>query len=40
LYGLSRALKAQGKHAAANAATARYRRAWQHADVVLTASAW
>jgi tetratricopeptide (TPR) repeat protein len=40
LYGLSQALKAQGKGAAAKAATARFQRAWRHADVELTASAW
>jgi tetratricopeptide (TPR) repeat protein len=40
LYGLSRALQAQGKDAAARAVTARFQRAWQHADVELTASAW
>jgi hypothetical protein len=40
LYGLAQALKAQGKGAAAKAVTARFQRAWQHADVELTASAW
>jgi tetratricopeptide (TPR) repeat protein len=38
LYGLWQALEAQGKTEAAAAAEARFREAWKHADVTLTAS--
>jgi predicted Zn-dependent protease len=38
LFGLAQALAAQHKDAAANEAEARFRTAWQHADVTLTAS--
>jgi tetratricopeptide (TPR) repeat protein len=38
LYGLSRSLKKQKKTAEAAAVAARFERAWQHADIKLTAS--
>ncbi len=38
LFGLAQALKAQGKNTKAVAAEARFRRAWSHTDVTLTAS--
>jgi tetratricopeptide (TPR) repeat protein len=38
LFGLSQALRAQGKHAAATAVDADFARAWASADVNLTAS--
>jgi tetratricopeptide (TPR) repeat protein len=40
LYGLAAALRAQGRSAEAEAARRRFRVAWQHADVRLTASAF
>jgi tetratricopeptide (TPR) repeat protein len=39
LFGLSQALAAQHKDAAAREAEARFRSAWQHADVTLSSSA-
>lgn len=38
LFGLSRALRMQKKTAEAAAVTARFKNAWQHADIKLTAS--
>jgi predicted Zn-dependent protease len=38
LYGLSRSLKKQGKTAEAASAAARFERAWEYADIKLTAS--
>lgn len=38
LFGLSKALEAQGRHAEAEAIQARFARAWERADVKLTAS--
>jgi tetratricopeptide (TPR) repeat protein len=38
LYGLSRSLLKQGKKAEAAAVAARFEKAWQHADITLTAS--
>lgn len=40
LYGLSRALRAQGNKAGAAAARSRFAAAWQHADTTLSASAF
>jgi tetratricopeptide (TPR) repeat protein len=40
LYGLQVALERQGKRAAAAATASEYRKAWQHADVRLTTSAF
>ena len=38
LFGLSRALRAQGRGPEADAADARFRKAWERADVTLTSS--
>ena len=38
LYGLARSLRMQGKGADAAAATTRFEKAWQHADVKLSSS--
>jgi tetratricopeptide (TPR) repeat protein len=40
LYGLSTALKAQGKSAEAYRVAAQFQLAWKHADITLTASAF
>ncbi len=40
LYGLSQALKAQGKNKEATESNKQFAAAWQHADVTLTASAY
>jgi tetratricopeptide (TPR) repeat protein len=40
LYGLSAALKAQGKRQEADKATKQFKIAWQNADIQLTASAY
>lgn len=38
LFGLAQSLKAQGKYIEAEAVNARFKKAWAHADVTLTAS--
>ena len=38
LYGLARSLRAQGKEAEAAKVDARFKTAWQHADVKLASS--
>ena len=38
LYGLARSLRLQGKGDEASAVSARFQKAWQHADVKLSSS--